>query len=61
MMYLHCFVLGTQGKIIKFPSLKYIRINKIHHYVDKKANTKMSSEYQRKYKTNLGILFTMPI
>lgn len=58
MLCLHCFVLGEQDKIIKFPSLKYIRINKIHVYVDQ-ANIKISLETQRKFKTNPGILLTM--
>lgn len=55
-----CLVLEEQNKVIKFPSLKHIQINKIHIYVDK-ANIKTSLETQRKFKTNTGLLLTMHI
>lgn len=49
------FVLEEQSKIIKFPSLKHIIINKIRIYLDK-ANIKTSLETLRKFKTNTAIL-----
>ena len=59
MVCLHYFVSGEQSKITKFPQLKCIRINKIHLYVDNKANIKISLEIQKKLKTNSGILLTI--
>lgn len=59
MVCLQYFLSGEQGKITKFPQLKCIRINKIHLYVDNKANIKISLKIQKKLKTNSGILLTI--